>query len=191
MTTITGDYLIKIMDSRYNDYGLFKMCEMVDKFPILKDIILEYIDKHPESINSLDHNGYSMLMILAMSLNDTSIELFKELLKRGADFNLDNMDETAIQIAMNYRNIDVIKTLIEMDGIEYHLSEIIYYACIDNGNMKTILDFIIEKHSLNQVMQSMPRNNTKHDDIIDYIVEGYRKKYIMEYNQSISKSARN
>lgn len=195
MESVTVEMLLDILDdSKYCHQaysGIIRLGLFVDKYPILKDIILEYLDRNPDKINNVDDDGWSLLFSVASgSSGNTSIELTKELIERGIDVNIISSSGNSI-LTINIDKINnLTKTILKSGKFTnisrrndrgYTIFNIISNLYNDNKeDIEEILDIIIEQYDWSQITRAI--DDKICESVLKYIEEEYKKKYIMEYS---------
>lgn len=114
------------LDITYNIVGLnlkkiprlFLLVNLLDKYTEINSIIKNYLKYYSTEVNTIRYN-LNALDICVMKYKDSPcLETIKILLEYGTNINqLDEYDCTSLEYALSNFNYDVIKLMLEYDGV--------------------------------------------------------------------------
>lgn len=178
-------YLVKYHNENYNSFEIFKMLDNCLDLEIpneMKPLIFAIIrKKYDLAKNMLSLNIYNnsvnllenTIIPLENIIEDNQIDLLKELLKRNININFDGKENNKlpINLAIKYKNSDIIKLLVESNKLDYtvrdgSLNTPVFYLLQNLNNLdldKNIVDKFIQKSNLH----SKNINNITPNNIIN------------------------
>jgi len=95
---------------------IHKLTMLTRKNPDAFDILIDYLNENPSTINNINDEGWTALMLAVRNSNiDSSEKTVQMLLENGADPNIqDNTGWTSLMMAVRYSNTDSSEKTVQM-----------------------------------------------------------------------------